>query len=327
MGHLFAETGLIFLKTILAIAFLYKGADLLIDSALKTASKLNISEILISVTLIAWATSLPEFFVLVEAIKEENGSTFAYGTILGSNFANICLVLGLSLFLKFGARFSFDFNQLKSNYSITLASALIFAIYGLNIIDNAVIKKMLSVLMISGMTIYVFKLSKETPIVISENADKNLVSNFELCWKIALSVILLIIGSNVLVDNGLELQKIGFSSSLIGSFYFALSTSSPEIFSSIVAIFKYKKNDIVIGNILGSNLANISIFGFVTLFYTTESVNFSFESPILLLALELSLFLVFMGYYLRNKKIPTLKIHSFIGYLLFFVYYLFYKAL
>ena len=102
------ETIFLFLYTVASIGMLYFGADFLISGALSTAARLKISEMVVSITLIAWATSLPELFVLSKAISLPNGSTIAYGTIIGSNFANLCLVLGLSILIKFK---SYDKNE------------------------------------------------------------------------------------------------------------------------------------------------------------------------------------------------------------------------
>jgi len=326
MGLFLNESALIFFSTILSIIMLYFGASLLISGALSAASKLKISETVISITLIAGATSLPELFVLLKAIQHPNGSTMAYGTVLGSNLANLGLVLGLSILIKFKDKFSFNFLSFKNFIPISIASTLIFCIYGLNISDNLWIKKILSIAMILAIFTYIFKSKEQKDDFYQDGSEKN-ITNKKIFSFVFIGGMLLAFGSGLLVDVGIKLQNMGISSAIIGSIYFALASSSPEIFTSLFAIFKYKKHNVVVGNVLGSNLANIFIFGLIALIFKTESIIISKHSPILLLILETSLFSVFLLYYIYNKKYKIIQIHSIIGFLLFYVYYLFYKSL
>ena len=143
------------LLTIASIIMLYYGADLLLSGSLDFAAKIKISEMLISVTLIAWITSLPEFLVLFKAINHPEGSTVAYSTIVGSNFANLGLVLGLSILIKFKDKFDFNFGTFKNIIFICTISTLIFLLYGLNIFQSLILKKILSIGMILGIILYI----------------------------------------------------------------------------------------------------------------------------------------------------------------------------
>ena len=321
------ETIFLFLYTVASIGMLYFGADFLISGALSTAARLKISEMVVSITLIAWATSLPELFVLSKAISLPNGSTIAYGTIIGSNFANLCLVLGLSILIKFKQRSSFNFFAFKNFIPISIFSTLIFCIYGLNLFDSLVVKKLLSVLMIIAVIIlYVFKANKETNTYLKQETKAFSIRRTLL--YVIIGSLLLALGSEFLVKTGLMLQNdFGVPASFIGSIYFALASSSPEIFTSLLAIFKYKKHDVVIGNVLGSNLANICIFGVIALIFGTEKIILGVNPSILLISLELAIFGIFIVYYFKNNKEKTIRVHSIVGFLLFCVYYLFYKFL
>jgi len=314
------------LYTITSIGMLYFGADFLISGALSTAARLKISEMIVSITLIAWATSLPELFVLSKAISLSSGSTIAYGTILGSNFANICLVLGLSIFIKFNQKFSFNFFSFKNFIPISIFSTIIFSIYGLNLFDSLLIKKLLSVLMIIAIILYVLRSNKVANNYLKQ--ETKIFSTKKTIIRVVLGVSLLAVGSEFLVKTGLKLQiDLGVASSFIGSIYFALASSSPEIFTSLLAIFKYRKHDVVIGNVLGSNLANICIFGIIALIFNTKPITLGFPPSILLVSLEIAIFGLFIIYYLKSKKEKTIHVHSIVGFLLFYVYYLFYKFL
>ena len=315
----------LFLFTIASLMMLYFGADFLISGALSTAARLKISEMVVSITLIAWATSVPELFVLSKAISIPNGSTIAYGTIIGSNFANLCLVLGLSIFIKFKLKFSFNFFAFKNFISISIFSTLIFCLYGLNHFNDLVIKKLLSVLMIVAIILYILRSNKETSNYLKQ--ERKVFSKKRATIYVFIGVCLLYAGSEFLVMVGKELQNLGFAPSIIGSIYFALASSSPEIFTSLLAIFKYKKHDVVIGNVLGSNLANICIFGIVALIFGTESINLESKALYLLASAEIAIFGIFIIYYLKNNKEKIIHVHSIVGFLLFSVYYLFYKFL
>lgn len=315
----------LFLFTVASIGMLYFGADFLISGALSTAARLKISEMVVSITLIAWATSLPELFVLSKVISRPNGSTIAYGTIIGSNFANICLVLGLSVFIKFKERFSFNFFAFKNFIPISIFSTLIFCIYGLNRFDDLVVKKLLSVLMIVAIILYLFRSNKETNNYLEQ--ERKVFSKKRASIYVFIGVCLLFAGSEFLVMVGMKLQDLGVAPSFIGSIYFALASSSPEIFTSLLAIFKYKKHDVVIGNVLGSNLANICIFGIVALIFNTESIMLGSKALYLLASSEIAIFGIFIIYYLKSNKEKVIHVHSIVGFLLFCVYYLFYKFL
>jgi len=315
----------LFLFTVASIGMLYFGADFLISGALSTAARLKISEMVVSITLIAWATSLPELFVLSKVISRPNGSTIAYGTIIGSNFANLCLVLGLSILIKFKQRFSFNFFAFKNFIPISIFSTLIFCIYGLNRFDDLVVKKLLSVLMIVAIILYLFRSNKETNNYLEQ--ERKVFSKKRASIYVFIGVCLLFAGSEFLVMVGMKLQDLGVAPSFIGSIYFALASSSPEIFTSLLAIFKYKKHDVVIGNVLGSNLANICIFGIVALIFNTESIMLGSKALYLLASSEIAIFGIFIIYYLKSNKEKVIHVHSIVGFLLFCVYYLFYKFL
>ena len=97
-------------------------------------------------------------------------------------------------------------------------------------------------------------------------------------------------------------------------------------------IYRKKKygeyeSDVVVGNVIGSNLANIFIFGLITLIFSSELINIPLESLALLSGLEISLFCIFFIYFISNKKEKIIHLHSVVGFLLISVYYLFYKFL
>ena len=179
--------------------------------------------------------------------------------------------------------------------------------------------------MIVAIILYILRSNKKTDNYLEQ--ERKVFSKKRASIYIFTGVCLLFTGSEFLVMVGMELQDLGFAPSIIGSIYFALASSSPEIFTSLLAIFKYKKHDLVIGNVLGSNLANICIFGIVALIFGTESINLESKALYLLASTEIAIFRIFIIYYLKKKKKKIIHVHSIVGFLLFSVYYLFYKFL
>ena len=180
--------------------------------------------------------------------------------------------------------------------------------------------------MILLIFLYIHRLKKETGNY-PEIQDIVVVPKTKILLFILSGAGLLALGSGFLVHIGSELQLLGISSAIIGSIYFALASSSPEIFTSLFAIFKFKKYDVVVGNVIGSNLANIFIFGLITLIFSSELINIPLQSLGLLFALEIGLFCIFFIYFISNKKEKIIHLHSIVGFLLISVYYLFYKFL
>ncbi|MFC3879190.1 calcium/sodium antiporter [Algoriphagus namhaensis] len=244
----------------LGLAILLYGGKILVDGATGIALKLGMSSGLIGITIVAFGTSAPELLVSVNAALKGN-SDISIGNVVGSNIANIGLVLGISgLFYPILIKRS----VLRFDYVATLLVTLLF--YGLSY--NGRISLWEGIILFSGFVLlnwYLFKSS--TYGGMDESSVEEIEGVKDHNWIITITLLLggivgLYIGSELLVNNAILIsRKFGVSERVIGITIIAIGTSLPELITSIIAALA-KKTDMAIGNILGSNMMNIlSIIG------------------------------------------------------------------
>jgi|TARA_A100001234_G_scaffold221572_1_gene238526 cation:H+ antiporter len=248
-------------------------------------------------TVIAIGTSLPEFFVLLKsAYIDEYSNNLVYGTILGSNMANTCLILGISLVLTFKTGFKYKLKNLNFNYLLIIISTLCFYLFSQAVINNTLL---CSIILVTCAFFYTSSKTEEI-----EDPGSSI--------SIILMIIYLLIGPLIIwfaaegiTSTGLEIiKKMGLSSAFVASVFLALSTSFPEIITTLISILKYGKNDFVLGNIIGSNIANFLIFSVINLIFIVPIPDFKELSLLSILIAEICLFsIVFI--YRKNNSIPN----------------------
>ena len=241
----------------LGLALLLKGAGVITDYASRIARALGISQIVIGITIVAIATSLPELAVCVTSAIGGVAS-IASGTIIGSNISNIALIVGLS---ALAAPFLTKREFLKQGYfmlgfTVLVALFLIGGLYwfeGLIIISLAVIYLVLLVSFKKRQTV-------------SETSKREKIHTTRYILFCIIGGIGVALGANLLVMSTVEIARwIGVSELIISLIIIAVGTSLPELATSIVAARK-KMRGISLGNILGSNIFNIMILGISSLF-------------------------------------------------------------
>ncbi|MBW6500477.1 MAG: calcium/sodium antiporter [Bacteroidales bacterium] len=258
--HIF--TYLIF---ILGFVVLITGANMLIDGSASIARKLSISNIAIGLTVVAFGTSAPEFIVSFFATLKGN-TDLAIGNILGSNIANILLVLGISAIIF---PIAVQRNTVLKEIPFSLLAVLLLGITANDILFDreatSVITRIDGLVFLLFLVIfitYTFTISK-----LKENGeDSNEVKSYgylKSATFILIGLICLVLGGKWIVDGAVGIAELfNVSQSLIGLTVIAVGTSLPELATSAVAAFK-KQTDIAIGNIVGSNVLNILwILGF-----------------------------------------------------------------
>ncbi len=276
---------------------LWLGASSLISGSIKLAKKFNLSDFYVGMTVIAIGTSLPEFFVLLKsAYIDEYSNNLVYGTILGSNMANTCLILGISLVLTFKTGFKYKLKNLNFNYLLIIISTLCFYLFSQAVINNTLL---CSIILVTCAFFYTSSKTEEI-----EDPGSSI--------SIILMIIYLLIGPLIIwfaaegiTSTGLEIiKKMGLSSAFVASVFLALSTSFPEIITTLISILKYGKNDFVLGNIIGSNIANFLIFSVINLIFIVPIPDFKELSLLSILIAEICLFsIVFI--YRKNNSIPN----------------------
>ena len=243
---------MIFSILLILIGFIIviKGADFLIDGASSLAKKLSISEIAIGLTIVAFGTSAPELIVNVFAsIGGYHDITF--GNILGSNIFNILMVLGVAgIISTIAVRRN---TILKEIPFLLIATLMAFGLALWNS-DLSRIDGFILLLFLLIFFIYVIGFLKAKPLLGSDIKERSYAVTFLMMIS---GIIGLFFGGKFVVDNAVIIARyFEVSEKFIGLTIVALGTSLPELVTSVLAI-KKGRNDLAIGNVIGSNLFNI----------------------------------------------------------------------
>ena len=219
------------------------GADRFIDASSKIALQLGVSELVIGLTLIAFGTSAPEVSVAIASVLNQNAN-IATGTIVGSNIANIGLVFGISMFAFVGSK------GLSKTPLVCFALSVVWLFIALQDLNINIFE---SIGFIVILLLFLYGLYQESGS--SETAKKEFEAK-EIFFALV-SLTALIIGAQVTVENAEKLALLfGISETVIGLTIIAVGTSLPELAASLAALYK-QKGQMIVGNIIGSNVFNI----------------------------------------------------------------------
>ena len=238
-----------YLAIILGLILLIKGGDWVLDSAILFSLRLNIPKIVVGMTVVSFATSAPELIVSINAAL--NGyPDLAVGNIVGSNIANLALVLGIVVFItpikidKIFIKYDWPamifvtllfYFLLKSDYTLTLFESILF----------------IAVLVAYLISLFLFQKNRINDQEIDVDTSMKFLKIFSL---LIFGSFFLWLGSEVLIKGAVSLaSKLGISERIIGVTIIAFGTSIPELSTSIVAIIN-KEQNISLGNLIGSNI-------------------------------------------------------------------------
>ena len=303
-----------FIQLSVGVYSLYYFSNLLIDNASLLASRYNVSKAFIGLTLVAFGTSLPEFIVSMVAVY--NGELdIVIGNVIGSNIANIGLVIGISGLLY---KLLWDFQKMKINVIFLCISTILFSLmlYS-NIYNIYTVESVFGVLLVLLFIIYMyllFSLNKrdiQISILKLDDTGTSSIIIFVFLASVGLSF-----GSQLLIDGAIGIAGLfNISSFVIGATIIALGTSLPELATSLNAARK-NEFELLLGNIFGSNIINIVfVFGVSLLVNDNIMVNDNSEDnalgllPLQLFDLKIFLLMTF-GFVmiLVNNKIH--RLHS-----------------
>jgi cation:H+ antiporter len=245
---------------IIGLAILVYGASLLVGGAVSVSRKAGISPLVIGLTIVAFGTSAPELVVnLVAAAK---GTTdVAIGNIIGSNTANILIILGLSATIAaVGVARSTAWKEVP----FALLAVMVVYILGNDVLFSEGTSNTLSrgdgFILLSFFAIfmyYIFGMAKEGGEASSEAEEMPVYGTLRSSAMIAGGLVGLFVGGQLLVTNAVEIARaLGMTELLIGLTIVAVGTSLPELATSVLAA-KKGQSDIAIGNVVGSNIFNI----------------------------------------------------------------------
>ena len=238
------------------------GGEFIIRSSIALSLKLNLSKLVIGMTVVAFATSLPELLVSISAAIN-NAPSIAINNVIGSNIANIGLVLGLTCIIG-------NINVEKSFYKIDWPVMFIFSIilYFI-IVRDKIIDQNDGLILLSLLIVFiVFILRFSLKAYQQDSIDNDLIhsTNVKIIIWLIISGSSLYYGSEWLVYGAVNFaEQIGVSEAVISVSIIAIGTSIPELATSLLAIAKNEKG-ISLGNLIGSNIFNIgSVLGITSI--------------------------------------------------------------
>ena len=297
---------------IIGLALLILGAELIIRGSVSFGRKLKVSLFAIGVVIVAGGTSLPELASSINAVVT-NHADLAVGAVIGSNIANLILVMAATSFLiPIG-----NINQNQINQAwINIGLALILIAMSYFILP---FNFLFGILSIGLLFIIMFIQVKQGSLDISEVEEKGDYSLFISITFIVIGIILLIYGSDIFVDSAINIaNQLNIPEAVIGVSLVAFGTSLPELVVGILSAFR-RKVDFALGNVLGSNIYNVlGVLGVSSFFG-----NFNIPTVIGSVDLFFMLFVTFMilGFMFFLKRIG--RTYGILG-LVFYVSYIYY---
>ena len=238
--------------TVVGLMMLCFGGNWLVSGGVAIARRFRISNLVIGMTIVAYGTSTPELAASVAAAGEH--SAIILGNIVGSNIANVGMVIGIAAIL---VPLTVSKSVLRKEIPIMLGVSFLLVLISV----DGEISQYDGILLLAGLGVFAYYTFKDAMKQRTENKEKTPQGANNVYLKsaglIGIGVILLYVGARLTVDNAIVLAtEFGLSEKIIGLTVIAIGTSLPELITSIIAIRKGHA-DIGVGNIIGSNIYNI----------------------------------------------------------------------
>ena len=300
---------------IISLSVLIWGADKFIDNSSLIAKKLGLSELTIGLTIVALGTSAPEIFVGISSVL--NGTeSIAMGAVVGSNISNIALIFGVSCI-------GISMQPAKTNPMQFIPFILAVIVLGLGLQDLKITKaESIEFLFVFAAFMY-FTYLFRIPDKIDESDNSNIKTG-KTTLLLIFGLLALIIGSNYAVVNAENIATIlNVPQVIIGLTIIAIGTSLPELAATISAIIK-NKNDMVIGNVIGSNVMNIAlVVPIIGMFSDVTFESNILSRDFLILSITSILFILITATYSSSrfnlrviKLIGCIFVAGYLGYIL-----------
>ena len=296
---------------ILGLAILVVGAEILIRGSVSFGKKLNISLFAIGVVIVAAGTSLPELASSINAVLN-NHSDLALGAVVGSNIANLILVMAATTIIV--PITNINSNQINQAWiNIALGICLIIMSY-------FYFNYLFGIISLIALTLIMYFQIKKGSILV-DDIDKDEYSIFISLILIIFGIIFLIYGSDLFVNSAINLaKKLQVSEAVIGLSLIAFGTSLPELVIGIMSALK-RKVDFALGNILGSNIYNVlGVLGISSFFGNFGMPEILARQDLYFMLLITFVILIFM---LIFKKLG--RLYGSVGLMLYlgYIYYIF----
>jgi cation:H+ antiporter len=300
---------------VIGFGLLLFGAELLVSGASQLATAMGIAPLVVGLTVVAFGTSAPELAISIQSAMNDQAD-IAVGNIIGSNIANVLLILGIATLIL---PLVVSKQLIWLDVPLMIATSVLLYVLSL----DGLLSRVDGLIMVAGIIGYVVfsivKSRKENkPDEEEDNADKP-NTLLQIVWLV-LGLGLLILGSTWLVDGAVMIARhFGLSELVIGLTIIAIGTSLPEVAASVVACLR-KQQDLVVGNVVGSNLFNILLVLGATALIAPNGIAvpaaaLAFDMPIMMVVAFACLPIFFTGH----------RIYRWEG-ILFLFYYIAYLA-
>jgi cation:H+ antiporter len=320
------------LFVILGLVFAVYGAQLLVDGGSAVARRFNIPTLVIGSTVVAFGTSMPEFTVNMHSAL--SGKTdLAMGNILGSNLFNICMIFGIVCLIT---PLAIKKDAASKDFPMCLIAAVMVGVAGNQLYLDKI--KFHELMLSDGITflcffaIFMFYIYREAAVGASHHhvaagaagtedvTQKKTISPLKSIVFIVLGLVGLVFGGEFIVDGATGLAKnFGLSQRVIGLLIVGPGTSFPELIASIVAARKGSA-DMVVGNVLGSNIFNIFFTLGVTAIIHPVPLDLALNLAVIF-NIAITFLLVIYAWFFSQKPmgrgIGVLLLLSYIGYIIY----------
>ena len=301
-----------FLAIISGILLLSIGGDMLTRYSVELSHKLSIPKIIIGMTIVSFATSAPELIVSLNATMM-GYSDFALGNVLGSNIANLGLVLGIVVIIypiTIKRRFYY------TDFPLLILSTAVFYLF---IASNSEISRTEGIIMLVLILLilfYLFYYQKPDTSTLDNDLSLGRQKVSTSFFLLVISAAILWLGAETLIKSSISVaNKFNVSERIISITMVAIGTSIPELAASVAASLK-KHNDLAIGNLIGSNIFNLLVvIGITSIVNPITGIDFDIISKDMIWVVVFSFILLPLVYFHKRNKLNRIK-----GIILFAMY-------
>ena len=293
-----------FLAIISGILLLSIGGDMLTRYSVELSHKLSIPKIIIGMTIVSFATSAPELIVSLNATMM-GYSDFALGNVLGSNIANLGLVLGIVVIIypiTIKRRFYY------TDFPLLILSTALFYLF---IASNSEISRTEGIIMLVLILLilfYLFYYQKPDTSSLDNDLSLGRQKVSTSFFLLVISAAILWLGAETLIKSSISVaNKFNVSERIISITMVAIGTSIPELAASVAASLK-KHNDLAIGNLIGSNIFNLLVvIGITSVVNPITGIDFDIISKDMIWVVVFSFILLPLVYFYKRNKLNRMK--------------------
>ena len=293
-----------FLAIISGILLLSIGGDMLTRYSVELSYKLSIPKIIIGMTIVSFATSAPELIVSLNATMM-GYSDFALGNVLGSNIANLGLVLGIVVIIypiTIKRRFYY------TDFPLLILSTAVFYLF---IASNSEISRTEGIIMLVLILLilfYLFYYQKPDTSTLDKDLSLGREKVSTSFFLLVISAAILWLGAETLIKSSISVaNKFNVSERIISITMVAIGTSIPELAASVAASLK-KHNDLAIGNLIGSNIFNLLVvIGITSVVNPITGIDFDIISKDMIWVVVFSFILLPLVYFHKRNKLNRMK--------------------